>query len=292
MRRSNAHAAMTSVTRPAHAKINLYLHVTGRRPDGYHLLDSVFVYAALHDDVTVRPGSGVVIVSGPFGAALAGEDNILSRARRLFAETYGMGGDASFELVKNIPVAAGLGGGSADAAAALQALAALYEQPLTDETAQALALKLGADVPAAFCARPVRVQGIGEQLEPLAAVPDLHLVLVNPGIALSTKDVFAAYAAGGMAFSPAVPPLPSEPAAFVQALAELNNDLTPAAISLAPEIGRVLDRLAATPGCLLARMSGSGATCFGLYETAALADAAALTLAVDMGWWSWSGGLK
>lgn len=283
---------MAAVSRPAWAKLNLYLHVTGRRPDGYHLLDSVFAYVALYDEVSARAGGGPSLtVDGPFAPAAPVEDNIVTRAQAAYVAHRSLGGDAAIHLTKNIPVAAGLGGGSADAAATLRVLGQLYDAPLTPDEAHQIALALGADVPAAWASRPARVRGIGERIEHLAGLPEFHVALVNPGIALSTPDVFRAYAASAVPFSMAAPELSMDQETFFTTLSELRNDLQPAAVSLAPEIESVLERLAATPGCRLARLSGSGATCFGLYPSATLAEAAAVTLAVDHGWWAWSGGM-
>jgi 4-diphosphocytidyl-2-C-methyl-D-erythritol kinase len=279
----------------APAKVNLTLRVVGRRADGYHLLDSLVVFAGIGDRLTVRPSAGLSLrVTGPFGADLAGEaDNLVLRAARRLAEAAGIGAHGALTLEKNLPLASGIGGGSADAAAALRLLAAYWDLGATDETIGRLALELGADVPVCVARRPARMGGIGEVLAPVDALPRLGLVLVNPGVGCSTPAVFRARAAAGAAFSAmdAVPrgAVPT-PAALAAALAESGNDLEAAAIALAPAIGEVLAALRGLPGCLLARMSGSGATCFGLFADADAAAGAAGAVR-RTGWWCWGGGL-
>jgi len=268
----------------AAAKVNLYLHVTGKRPDGYHLLDSLAVFPAIGDSLTVETAKTLSLtITGPFGATLAAEpDNLVLRAARRLNPT----GGAALRLEKNLPVASGIGGGSADAAAALRLLARLWklETPLHD-----LAASLGADIPVCLASRPARMSGIGELLHPAPGLPPFGIVLVNPGIAVPTPAVFRARAG---TFSPAAELPASWPtaAAMVKTLAQLTNDLEPPAIALAPVIGDVLAALRALPNCLLARMSGSGATCFGIFATAAQAAAAAAAI-TRPGWWRWGGGL-
>ena len=269
-----------AVTEPAPAKLNLALHVTGRRADGYHLLDSLVGFAGLGDRVTVAPGRGLVL-RGPFAADLPAEGNLCARAADL------MGLSAAITLEKHLPVASGIGGGSADAAAVLRGLArggAALPGP------EALA-KLGADVPVCLAGRPARMRGAGEVLDPLPDLPALPLVLVNPGVALATPAVFAALATRD---NPGLPPLPARFAdapALLDWLAATRNDLQEPARALAPAIGEVLDALAHA-GAGLARMSGSGATCFGLFATAPAADAAATRLrAARPGWWVAATGL-
>lgn len=282
-----------AIVERAHAKINLYLHITGRRPDGYHLLDSLFVYAELADVLTIRPAAELnVEVKGPFAPDLAGEDNLVERAARHLAEALGVPPHGAIMLDKEIPLAAGLGGGSADAAATLRALPKLWRRAATRQTLETIALRLGADVPAALDQRPVHVGGIGELRQPAAPLPDFYLALVNPGIALPTAEVFRTWAGMEFPFSkPLAAPLPDDFAGFVAALCAARNDLEAAAMEITPEVGNVLKTLSGLPGCRLARMSGSGATCFGLFERQGEAEAAALSLAVDQGWWTWAGGL-
>ena len=265
----------------APAKINLTLHVTGRRPDGYHLLDSLVVFAGVGDRVAAAPGQGLSLsVTGPMAAGVpAGPENLILRAAALFGDAPG----ARLTLEKHLPVASGIGGGSADAAAALRALSRLWDRPLPGLAALTA---LGADVPVCLRGRPARMSGIGEVLGDPPPLPRGWLVLVNPGIAVSTGAVFAGL---GGAFGA---PMPDLPAGFADApalaawLAAQRNDLEAPARVLAPEIGAVLDALAAEPGVLLARMSGSGATCFGLTGDAATAEATAKRIrAAHPGWW-------
>jgi 4-diphosphocytidyl-2-C-methyl-D-erythritol kinase len=270
----------------APAKLNLYLHVTGKRDDGYHLLDSLIAFAAIHDTVSVEPASTLTLkLTGPFGARLQGDpDNLVLRAARALAAAAGIDSGAHIRLIKRLPIASGIGGGSADAAAALKALARLWQIGDTVDLG-ALALPLGADVPMCVAGHAAIASGIGEQLDPVPALPPAALVLVNPMARLQTNRVFQARSG---AFSPPGGPLGPCPdaAALAAALALRHNDLAVPAISLKPQIRVVLDALAGADGCLLARMSGSGATCFGLFaEDAAAARAAAAIAAAHRSWW-------
>jgi 4-diphosphocytidyl-2-C-methyl-D-erythritol kinase len=273
---------------PAHAKVNLYLHVTGRRPDGYHLLDSLAVFPAVADRLTATPAETLSLaVEGPFAAALAEEpDNLVLRAARRLAEAHGIRAGARLVLHKALPIASGIGGGSADAAAALRLLARLWNVPIPD----GLALALGADVPVCLAQRPARMQGVGEILAPAPRLPEFGIVLANPGLAVPTPAVFRHRAATGAGFTPAatLPGAWPTAAAMAESLAATTNDLAEAAIALCPPIAEVLAALAALPGARLARMSGSGATCFALFDTAAEAAAAATRLA-HPAWWVWGG---
>lgn len=264
----------------APAKVNLALHVTGRRDDGYHLLDSIVVFAGVGDRLHAAPAAELSLtVTGPMAAGVpAGPGNLVWRAALLLG-----GSGARLTLEKHLPAAAGIGGGSADAAAALRALARLWRRPLPPPGA---VLGLGADVPVCLAGRPARMQGIGERLEPLPPLPSAWLVLVNPGQAVATGAVFAGLA--GRAGAPLAAPPAAWPTAAALAgwLAAQRNDLEPEAERLAPGIAAARRALAATPGCLLARMSGSGATVFGLYAAAGAARAAAARLsAAEPGWW-------
>ena len=271
----------------APAKINLYLHVTGRRPDGYHELDSLVVFVALGDTVTVAPADRLdLAIDGPFAGALpAGGDNLVLRAARALADTAGVEAKAAIGLTKRLPVAAGLGGGSADAAAALGALAALWGIEAGPGLLGGIALGLGADVPACLDGRPAFVGGIGEELSPAPLLPPAWVVLANCGRALSTAAVFADYASpfsGPDRFSQA----PADAGELAALLARRRNDLSAPARRLEPAIGDTLAALEACPGVLLARLSGSGATCFGLFEDEAAARAAARRLGAERpGWW-------
>jgi len=274
------------VTVEAPAKVNLTLHVVGRRPDGYHLLDSLVVFAGLGDTVTARPADGLsLVVDGPTASALPPGENIVLVAARRLAEESGHPGGAALHLTKRLPVAAGIGGGSADAAATLLALSRLWGIDLPAARMQALALSIGADVPVCLAGRPTRMQGVGETLSPAPALPPAWLLLVNPLVPLATPAVFKARTGPFTDPDPLLDP-PADADALAQALAARRNDLTEAAVAIAPVVGEMLAAIAALPGCRLARMSGSGATCFGLFATEAEARAAADRLgAGHPGWW-------
>ena len=263
----------------APAKINLTLHVTGRRADGYHLLDSLVVFAGVGDRVSaVLEREPSLAVTGPMAAGLTGEgDNLVLRAARA------MGVAARIGLEKVLPVSSGIGGGSADAAATLRLLARLSGRALPDA---ATVLAMGADVPVCLAGRAVRMTGIGEGLAAVPALPEAWLVLVNPGVAVSTPAVFKSLARADNAPMPRdVPRLrgAAELAAFVRMQ---RNDLEAAATVLQPVIGRVKAALTAQAGCLMARMSGSGATCFGLFADPFSANAAARAIQqAEPAWW-------
>ncbi|GLS87528.1 4-diphosphocytidyl-2-C-methyl-D-erythritol kinase [Cypionkella aquatica] len=261
----------------APAKINLTLHVTGQRSDGYHLLDSIVVFAGVGDWVTVAPADHLSLtVSGPHATGLSCDDNLVLRAADCLGVT------AALELEKHLPIASGIGGGSADAAAALRALVATAGVALPDAAA---VLSLGADVPACLAGRPVRMQGVGEMLTALPALPECYLVLVNPGVAVATPAVFKALPRKDYPAMTAMPVFGSA-VEFAAWLAAQRNDLEAPAMQLAPVIAAVKAALEARPGCLMARMSGSGATCFGLFGSEELAKAAAGALRAEApGWW-------
>ena len=280
------------VVRAAPAKLNLCLRVVGRRPNGYHELDSLVAFAEIGDTVRAAPapdGTVTLALDGPFATALAkaGPDdgNLVLRAARALAALTGTARGARLGLTKVLPIASGIGGGSTDAAATLQALCTLWTVAPAPAALQTCALALGADVPVCLDARACRMEGIGETLTPLAALPAAPLVLVNPGLPLDTGAVFRARAG---AFSPPLERVPTR--LSIADLAALvhggGNDLEAPARRLLPVIGDVLDALGARPGCLAAAMSGSGATCFGLFETAEAAALAAGYLgAAQPGWW-------
>lgn len=272
---------------PAPAKLNLFLHVTGRRADGYHLLESLTCLTGYADRLDIAPADTLELrITGPYAQALpVAQDNLVLRAARLLqAQAHGAPRGASILLHKHIPVGAGLGGGSADAAAALDALARFWDMRLSPEARHAMALSLGSDVPACALGAPGWVTGTGDTVAPVA-VPGGWAVLVNPGLPLLTADVFRAFRAPFAASVAPPPPLP-DIAALAAWAARQRNVLEDAALSLCPAIGDVLSALAATENCLLPRMSGSGATCFGLYAGAAQARAAAARIrAAHPGWW-------
>lgn len=255
-------------TEAAPAKVNLALHVTGRRADGYHLLDSLVVFTEVGDVVSVAPGPLSLTLTGPFAAGVpGGDDNLCLRAARA------VGAQAGITLDKRLPPASGIGGGTADAAAVLRALGRVPDRPE----------HLGADLPACLLSQPLRMCGVGEIVLPVR-LPGLHLVLVNPRVEVPTPAVFAAL---DRRDSPALPPLPADcdAGALVAWLGGTRNDLQPPAIALAPVIGRALAALDGA-GAALARMSGSGATCFGIFSDAgAASDAAARIGAAFPGWW-------
>lgn len=284
-RRTGASARM-ALDCLAPAKINLTLHVTGRRSDGYHLLDSLVVFADTGDVVTIHPSRSLSLsIVGPYAADVpSGPDNLVLRAARLTGTS-----GAALTLNKRLPVAAGLGGGSSDAAAALRGLAEFGGLAVPDPATQAT---LGADVPVCLLAKPSRMRGIGEILDPVSDVPPVWFVLANPGIALPTPQVFAALDQRCNAPMPQhLPAWPDAPA-LIAWLAQMRNDLEPPAIGCAPVIGDVLAALAATEGCRLARMSGSGSSCFGLFEhQPAARRAAALLAARHPNWWITEAGL-
>jgi 4-diphosphocytidyl-2-C-methyl-D-erythritol kinase len=272
------------MTELAAAKINLCLHVTGQRADGYHLLDSLVVFAELGDRLTFTAADDLrLTLGGPQAANLpANEDNLILRAARAF----GVGLGAHIHLEKHLPIASGIGGGSADAAAALRGLSRLWGLPLPDA---ATVLALGADVPVCLSGNPLRMQGVGEVLTPLPPLPPAHLVLVNPGVAIPTPTVFRALANKSNPALPAVPRFANLPD-FAAWLTKQRNDLETPAVALAPQIAVAKTALAAQAGCHLARMSGSGATCFGMFATAEQAEAAVqIVTRAQPRWWVQAG---
>ena len=306
----------SALTLSAPAKLNLYLHITGRRQDGYHLLDSLVAFTTLADQVELSDDVAYQIsASGPFADALGtGDDNLALKAARALGERSGMARFARINLVKNIPVAAGLGGGSADAAAVLYGLRQAWRldrAPLGE-----IGAAIGADVPVCLESQPAFMKGVGDVLGPKVTLPEAGLLLVNPGVMLGTGAVFSAYdqalaagpgegggEAGGKADReadreevrprPALDPAPADAAALARVLAGTGNDLTKAALGLAPEIGTLLESIAIADGCRLARMAGSGPTCFGLFDDEAAADAAAREIGrAAPQYWCWAGGLR
>ncbi len=274
----------------APAKVNLTLRVLGRRADGYHDLESLVAFAEFGDELSFAPGGELVLtLSGP-SAAPAGEgtDNLIVKAAQALAARVPSLRSGTFHLDKRLPVAAGLGGGSADAAAALRLLARANDLPLDDGRLFDAARATGADVPVCLDPRPRLMRGIGEILSAPLKLPPLPAVLVNPGIALATKAVFARWtvAAEPAALDASRLTMTASRDECLQLLVLQANDLEPAAIALAPPIAEVLVALRALSGCRLARMSGSGATCFGLFSAAAAAIGGAKTLAAaHPQWW-------
>ena len=282
----------------ARAKLNLYLKIMGRRADGYHLLESLVGFCSTGDRVRAEPGTGLSLsIEGPFAPALQGApsaDNLVLRAAAALADwvRYNEARDMGAHLVldKHLPVASGIGGGSADAAAALNALRALWRLSIDDASLKALGAKLGADVPACLAGTPALMSGIGDVLTSVPAFPETPILLVNPGVPLATPQVYRAFAAASPVLDGAAGSVPVGPwasaGAMVADLITTRNDLEPVAIALCPAIAEVLDAVRAAPGCRFARMSGSGASCFGIFETGELAARAAERLRARPGWWT------
>ncbi|WP_099865231.1 4-(cytidine 5'-diphospho)-2-C-methyl-D-erythritol kinase [Pararhizobium haloflavum] len=268
----------------AFAKVNLALHVVGRRADGYHLLESLVVFCDLGDYLTFRDGAeDAFTLAGPFATDLSNTANIVLEARdrlRVHSGRMAEGKPVAIHLDKHLPVASGIGGGSADAAATLRGLCRLWR--IGPEGLEAVAQELGADVPMCLANRPLRAEGIGETL---AAVdlPVLHLVVVNPGVAVSTPSVFKALARTD---NPPLAPATGfvDTAGLVDYLQSARNDLQAAATLQCPPIATVLDALSQS-GALFARMSGSGATCFGIFATQTAAKDAAAQLQARHAHW-------
>jgi 4-diphosphocytidyl-2-C-methyl-D-erythritol kinase len=274
----------------AQAKVNLWLSVVGCRDDGYHLLHSLIAFADLGDTLEIAPAENFTLAIDGLGAErLSVEaDNLVLKAARLLATETGIKAGAAFRLMKRIPMAAGLGGGSADAAAALRGLCRLWRLDLPATHVAALAARLGADVPMCLQQHPCIAGGIGEKLDPAPDLPGCGLLLVNPGVPLSTPGVFAARRGDFSRVQPVARPWP-DLASLVAALAARGNDLTEAAVSRQPVVGEVLVALRRTSGVRYAAMSGSGATCFALYDTAV--DAERATTELPASWWRHAGRL-
>jgi len=272
----------------APAKINFCLHAGTRRADGYHDLESLVAFAAIGDVITVARDDDISMsVEGPFAAGLtSGEDNLVLRAARLTTVKAKIEQGIRICLTKNLPVASGLGGGSADAAAVLRALVRLWHLDLSASELQEIAASLGADVPVCSDSLPAWMEGKGERITRLPALPEFRLLLVNPGVALPTGQVFAALRdRRGLGF-----PYPKtgfkDVAALLRFLQATTNDLEVPARAIAPVIGDVLGEMADMPGALFVRMSGSGATCFGIFERDYQLRKAAQLLAMrHRGWW-------
>lgn len=276
--------------RLAPAKVNLFLHVGDKRADGYHALLSLVVFADAGDWLTLAPADRLSLnVTGRFPATGPTQDNLVLEAARALESWAAKHGHKTnpveLTLEKNLPIASGIGGGSSDAATTLLMLAEHWGLPIAVDELAAIGLTLGADVPVCLRAAPTLVAGIGEELQAVAGLPPFALVLANPGVEVPTASVFKALAARSGACAR---PLPA--CATVRDLAiyldHTMNDLAASAKTIAPVIMQAENAIAATDGCLLARMSGSGATCFGLYETTAAAEAAANRIAVAQPtWW-------
>ena len=294
---------MPVLSNEARAKVNLTLRVNGRRADGYHDLESVVAFADCADRLTLTPGPDLDLkMSGPLAEACGDtSDNLVLKAARLLAERVPDMKVGSFTLDKALPVAAGIGGGSADAAAALRLLAKLNGLALDDPRIVEVAELTGADVPVCVNSHGCVMTGVGEALQPLT-LPKMPCVMVNPGVPVATRDVFNALGLRNGELRVGVTDVllperwPDDGASledWVEALAASSNDLETPALRVQPVIGEVIAALNATNGAWLARMSGSGATCFAIYENTAEAGRAAEKLRREHpGWWVHSGTLS
>jgi 4-diphosphocytidyl-2-C-methyl-D-erythritol kinase len=278
---------MTIIREFAPAKLNLYLHVLGRDQRGYHLLDSLVVFADIGDELSVTPSAGFSLsIDGPFGQGLeCDSSNLVWKAAHMLAAATGHAPDVAVTLTKTLPVASGIGGGSSDAGAMLRALCTLWGLDPASAAVMGVAAMLGSDVPVCVPARSCFMGGVGEALDACPPLPRMAIVLANPGFPLPTKDVFAARQ-GAFAPEGRFDITPRDAAQLVHILGSRDNGLTAAALSLKPEIATVLDALGQCDGCLLPRMLGSGATCLGLFHTDRAAEAAAAKLSASYpGWW-------
>lgn len=267
------------IVETAPAKLNLALHVRRRRDDGYHDIETIFVFARDGDTVVVARGDASLQITGPFAEGLSdGADNLVVRAEQAFRARFGIDATHAITLDKHLPIASGIGGGSADAAATLRALARLHGVPLEDAALFEVAAALGADVPACLLGRAALGQAKGDTLEEIDGLGDAPVLLVNPRVAVSTAAVFARWDGvdrGGL----------TENDTFARALRG-RNDLQAPAEAVAPVIADAVSLLSEQPGARLARMSGSGATCFALFESMAARDAAARAIADKRSnWW-------
>jgi 4-diphosphocytidyl-2-C-methyl-D-erythritol kinase len=294
---------MPALIEEARAKVNLSLRVMGRRVDGYHDLESVVAFADCADRLSLTPGSELQLkATGPMAQACgAAADNLVLKSARLLGERVPGLKLGEFMLDKALPVAAGIGGGSADAAAALRLLARANDLALDDPRLTEVARLTGADVPVCLASHACVMTGIGETLQPLS-LPKIPCVMVNPRVAVATQDVFKALGLRhgqllvGVTDVLRAPGWPEKGASvedWVEALAASSNDLEAPAMRLQPVIGEVLSALSATNGAWLARMSGSGATCFAIYENTAEAQRASQKIQLDHpAWWVHAGVLS
>jgi 4-diphosphocytidyl-2-C-methyl-D-erythritol kinase len=278
----------------APAKVNLFLHVGERRPDGYHDLESLVAFVSPGDEIRLEHDSALSLsVGGPLGdGLLAGEDNLVFRAARLLGGKTGAGEGARIHLEKNLPVASGLGGGSADAAAALRGLVHLWNLDVGQDVLRGIASSLGADIPVCLASAPAWMEGKGEVITLLPPLPGLWLLLVNPRVPVPTASVFAGLRERrGLGMRCPSAPF-ADASALLRFLRTTTNDLETPAREIAPVIGDVLDEISRLPDVLLARMSGSGATCFGTFESGEAANLSLRYLAArHPDWWMQTGAL-
>lgn len=280
----------------APAKLNLYLHITGQRDDGYHLLDSLFAFTEFGDEITIKPSSSLTLtIDGPFSSALSStsiENNLIFRAAMLLKNKYHIASGAHIHLAKYIPVAAGIGGGSSDAAAVLKGLNHFWNLNLSLETLAEIGYTLGADIPACVFQKTALVSGIGEIIEPISIdAESLVVLLINPNQPLSTQSVFHDFHQQHLPFSRIADHSIFKSTVtcdiFLNHLSQTHNDLEPAAIHLLPIIADILKSLKQQDHCLLARMSGSGPTCFAFFRNQQSAELALQNLNKKyIGFWS------
>lgn len=283
----------------APAKINLALHVTGQREDGYHLIESLVVFADVADQITIElTETDTLTFSGPFGALLSDDpgENLVLKARNALRKATSLPcPPVAIHLEKKLPLSSGIGGGSADAAAALRGLNDHWQLGLSLDEMCAIGAKLGADVPMCFHGQPLIAKGIGEIIEPLKDFPELHMLLVNPGVSVSTPAVFKALANKNNEGLGLISPLWGEMSpqatergcldAFINYVGTTRNDLQPPALSLQPTIAEAIAALKHS-GALFARMSGSGATSFGIFRDRNTKDSAKAAIsAAQPHWW-------
>ena len=277
-------APSQTFTRMAPAKINLFLHLVGRRSDGYHLLESLVAFTDFGDQLSITPAQETALrVTGPFGTPALQENNSVLAALEILQKALKVRDSFTITLEKNLPVAAGIGGGSSDAAAMMHLLNAYYETPLDDCDLEELGLKIGADVPVCLRGQTHWMGGIGEQLFEAPWLGSAHILLLNNRNPLGTSAVFKAYEALKAPFSPELPTMP-HPSDYWSGQEDLflesvgRNDLTQAAITLDPSLEALLQGIEAQEGCVFSRMSGSGGTCFGVFSTQASLKAAETNL--------------
>lgn len=291
---------MTALNIIAPAKINLYLHVTGRRDGGYHELDSLIAFTDFGDEIRIEPCDSFAFnVEGPFANVFKDSEkdaspnsgNIAVKAAWGLSRAAKKNLHVKITLIKNLPLAAGIGGGSADAAAVIWGLCKFWDLPPASDFLNQLLLELGADVPVCFLCHPAKVSGIGEQLEQLDDMAELPVVVINPGKACPTANVFRTYT-GAFKDNAPLPQLLHEFDEVLSFLRTQDNDLFESASMTVPEIKNILLALKGKEGCALARMSGSGASCFGIYRTPDEAVKAANNIAQDNpDWWVKAGTL-
>jgi 4-diphosphocytidyl-2-C-methyl-D-erythritol kinase len=248
----------------APAKINLNLHITGKRGDGYHRLESIITFADLADELEVENADNFSLeIRGPFSKGLDTKNNLVLRAAKILKNNYKVDKAAKLVLTKNIPVGAGLGGGSADAAATISLLCELWDIEISDKDKYAIGISLGADIPVCQLGKPALVSGVGEQLSEINNFPEFYIVLVNPRVHVSTERVFKM---GFNKYKNEIGDLPVDRSLWHKFLKKLDNDLESNAIKQVPEIRNILDSLEKNQDRIISRMSGSGATCFALFD--------------------------